>query len=234
MLAASSLGTGPLLKLGNFPIGEDPVVGLCPDDEQGFLAVDFVEIGAERVFLYRLLRDFAKRLLCWNCDVPSSGDKLCGRGLIWPKSGAGGVGFGALALVGTANGMGKAGRVSTVSFATHWPMRARTPTLLELRASHDPFLGCHCGGKSYSTDRGRKKGGFRKEAGALRRERGLMRGEGKMMIVDLKGQRDITANLRKMRQFAGDPGWFAAEVEDCPDANFIRLDLIENRVRKAF
>jgi hypothetical protein len=26
--------------------------------------------------------------------VRSSGDKLCGRGLIWPKSGAGGAGFG--------------------------------------------------------------------------------------------------------------------------------------------
>ncbi len=54
------------------------------------------------------------------------------------------------------------------------------------------------------------------------------------MIFDLKGRQDITANLRKIGQFAGNPGGIAAEVEDCPDADFIVLDLIENRVRKAF
>jgi hypothetical protein len=85
--------SSPILKIGNFPVGKEAVVDLRPGDEHGFLAVDFIGISAERVFLYRLSREFAERLLCWNCDLASSSDKLCGRGLSWPKSGAGGAGF---------------------------------------------------------------------------------------------------------------------------------------------
>jgi hypothetical protein len=50
-------------------------------------------VGTERVFRYPCLRELAKRLFCWNCDLASSSDKLCGRGLRWPKSGAWGAGF---------------------------------------------------------------------------------------------------------------------------------------------
>ena len=66
---------------------------LSPFQQSGLLGVDIGGAGAERVFLYRGLRELAKRLFCWNCDLASSNDKLCGRGLRWPKSGAGGAGF---------------------------------------------------------------------------------------------------------------------------------------------
>jgi hypothetical protein len=48
-------------------------------------------MGRQRVFPYRALRELAKRLFRWNCNVRSSGDKLCGSGLMWPKSGGRGA-----------------------------------------------------------------------------------------------------------------------------------------------
>ena len=64
-----------------------------PLHQPRLLGVDLGGAGTECVFRYRGLREFAKRLFCWNCDLASSSDKLCGRGLRWPKSGAWGAGF---------------------------------------------------------------------------------------------------------------------------------------------
>ncbi len=64
-----------------------------PFQKIGFFGVDLGGVGTERVFGYRGLRELAKRLFCRNCNLDSSADKLCGRGLRWPKSGAWGVGF---------------------------------------------------------------------------------------------------------------------------------------------
>jgi hypothetical protein len=82
-----------LFKPGDFFRWEDAVVFCRPFQKAGLLGVDFRWPGTECVFLYRGLRELAKRLFCWNCDLASSSDKLCGRGLRWPKSGAWGTGF---------------------------------------------------------------------------------------------------------------------------------------------
>ena len=75
-------------------VGCVPSMVFCrPFQKTGLLGVDLCRAGTERVFRYPCLRELAKRLFCWNCDLASSSDKLCGRGLRWPKSGAWGAGF---------------------------------------------------------------------------------------------------------------------------------------------
>ena len=86
------LGTSPLraclfLELAYFRSGKEPASGFRPSEEQGFLALYFKMVGFERVFPYRAFREFVERLLRANCDLDSSSDKLCGAGLMWPKSG---------------------------------------------------------------------------------------------------------------------------------------------------
>jgi len=75
-------------KFLDFLTREQPVIQCGPFDQDGFFRVDSCWTGTEGVFGYRTLRELAKRLFRRNCDVRSSGDKLCGRGLSWPKSGA--------------------------------------------------------------------------------------------------------------------------------------------------
>ena len=94
LAVASALRSGLLFKPGDFLRWKDTMVVCRPFQKRGFFGVNLNRAGAERVFRYRGLRELAKRLFCWNCDLASSSDKLCGRGLRWPKSGAWGAGFG--------------------------------------------------------------------------------------------------------------------------------------------
>ena len=82
-----------VFKLLDLLSRKQAMIPICPLNQDGFFGIDLRRAGTVGVFRYRCLRELAKRLFCRNCDVRSSGDKLCGRGLIWPKSGAGGAGF---------------------------------------------------------------------------------------------------------------------------------------------
>ncbi len=93
MFGSSTLRTGLLFKPGDFCWWEDAMVICRPFQKTELLGVDLSRVGTERVFRYRGLRELAKRLFCWNCNLASSSDKLCGRGLRWPKSGAWGTVF---------------------------------------------------------------------------------------------------------------------------------------------
>ena len=70
------------------------MIALGPLEQSSFLSIDARGRSGQDILCYGRLRELAKRLFCRNCDVRASGDKLCGRGLMWPKSGAGGTGFG--------------------------------------------------------------------------------------------------------------------------------------------
>ena len=93
VFGASAFGSGLEFKCRNFLPREDPVIPIRPLDQNSLFGVDLQRTGAMGVFRYRVLREFAKRLFCWNCNLASSSDKLCGTGLRWPKCGAGGAGL---------------------------------------------------------------------------------------------------------------------------------------------
>lgn len=87
VLGSTAFDPGLVFKRGDFLSREDPVIGFGPAKQGSFLAFDFLDFRGKGVFPYGRLRELAKRLFRRNCDVRSSGDKLCGSGLMWPKSG---------------------------------------------------------------------------------------------------------------------------------------------------